>query len=92
MLTVRGMKHECNIKIDCTIDNPPTSCSVEETRDCDDGKCICKHTTFADVGASLTTMPVTAIANYTVRVAETSLSSTQRQEALKFIGKRRICW
>lgn len=30
---------------------------------------------------------VTAIANYTVRVQETSLSSTQRQEALKFIGE-----
>ena len=29
---------------------------------------------------------VTAIANYTVRVAETSLSATQRQEALKFLG------
>ncbi|KAF7799716.1 hypothetical protein EIP86_010958 [Pleurotus ostreatoroseus] len=28
---------------------------------------------------------VTAIANYTVRVAETSLSATQRQEALKFL-------
>ncbi|GJF00691.1 S1/P1 nuclease [Phanerochaete sordida] len=49
-------------------DNPPTSCSVEETRDCGDGDCI-----------------LVAIANYTTRVAETSLSATQRQEALKFI-------
>ena len=31
---------------------------------------------------------VTAIANYTVRVAQTSLSATQRQEALKFLGER----
>ena len=30
---------------------------------------------------------LTAIANYTVRVQETSLSATQRQEALKFIGE-----
>ena len=30
---------------------------------------------------------VTAIANYTVRVAQTSLSATQRQEALKFLGE-----
>ncbi|KAJ3531131.1 hypothetical protein NM688_g7616 [Phlebia brevispora] len=49
-------------------DSPPSSCSVEQTRDCGDGQCI-----------------LTAIANYTVRVAETSLSSSQRQEALKFL-------
>lgn len=49
-------------------DNPPTSCSVQETRDCDGGLCI-----------------LTAIANYTTRVAETSLSAAQRQEALKFL-------
>ncbi|KAI0345867.1 nuclease Le1 [Trametopsis cervina] len=49
-------------------DNPPTSCSVQETRDCGNGQCI-----------------LTAIANYTVRVAQTSLSASQRQEALKFI-------
>ncbi|KAJ7689445.1 nuclease Le1 [Mycena rosella] len=48
-------------------DNPPTSCSVSETRDCG-GTCI-----------------LTAIANYTTRVVETSLSATQRQEALKFL-------
>lgn len=29
---------------------------------------------------------VTAIANYTTRVVDTSLSAAQRQEALKFIG------
>ena len=29
---------------------------------------------------------VTAIANYTTRVAQTSLSASQRQEALKFLG------
>ncbi|KDR85235.1 hypothetical protein GALMADRAFT_218323 [Galerina marginata CBS 339.88] len=49
-------------------DNPPTSCSVSEMRDCANGKCI-----------------LTAIANYTTRVVETSLSATQRQEALKFL-------
>ncbi|CDO70046.1 hypothetical protein BN946_scf184650.g4 [Trametes cinnabarina] len=31
---------------------------------------------------------LTAIANYTTRVATTSLSATQRQEALKFLGKQ----
>lgn len=45
------------------------SCSVDETRDCGDGKCI-----------------LSAIANYTTRVAKTSLSAKQRQEALKFLG------
>ena len=29
---------------------------------------------------------VSAIANYTTRVARTSLSNAQRQEALKFLG------
>ncbi|KAF8167864.1 nuclease Le1 [Crassisporium funariophilum] len=49
-------------------DNPPTSCSVSETRDCSNGQCI-----------------LTAIANYTTRVVQTSLSAAQRQEALKFL-------
>ncbi|KAF9569802.1 nuclease Le1 [Agrocybe pediades] len=49
-------------------DNPPTSCSVSESRDCSNGQCI-----------------LTAIANYTTRVVETSLSAMQRQEALKFL-------
>jgi len=49
-------------------DDPPTSCSVSESRDCGNGGCI-----------------LTAIANYTTRVADTSLSAAQRQEALKFI-------
>jgi len=49
-------------------DNPPTSCSVVESRDCSDGRCI-----------------LTAIANYTTRVVEKSLSATQLQEALKFL-------
>ncbi|KAI0801933.1 nuclease Le1 [Irpex lacteus] len=48
-------------------DSPPSSCSVQETRDCS-SPCI-----------------LTAIANYTARVAETSLSAAQRQEALKFL-------
>ncbi|KAF5339487.1 hypothetical protein D9758_015318 [Tetrapyrgos nigripes] len=49
-------------------DNPPSSCSVSESRDCGNGQCI-----------------LTAIANYTTRVVETSLSAMQRQEALKFL-------
>ncbi|KAJ3576285.1 hypothetical protein NP233_g521 [Leucocoprinus birnbaumii] len=49
-------------------DNPPTSCSVSESRDCGDNDCI-----------------LGAIANYTTRVVTTSLSATQRQEALKFL-------
>ncbi|KAF9015409.1 S1/P1 nuclease [Cyathus striatus] len=50
-------------------DNPPNSCSVSESRDCANGKCI-----------------LTAIANYTTRVVDASLSTSQRQEALKFLG------
>ncbi|GLB36565.1 putative nuclease Le1 [Lyophyllum shimeji] len=49
-------------------DNPPTSCSVSQSRDCANGRCI-----------------LTAISNYTSRVVDTSLSTTQRQEALKFL-------
>ncbi|KAL4244455.1 nuclease type I family protein [Abortiporus biennis] len=49
-------------------DNPPSSCSVSESRDCGSGQCI-----------------LTAIANYTTRIAQTSLSAAQRQEALKFL-------
>ena len=36
---------------------------------------------------NLNSITVTAIANYTTRIAETSLSASQRQEALKFLGK-----
>uniref|UniRef100_A0A8H7Y2I7 Uncharacterized protein n=1 Tax=Psilocybe cubensis TaxID=181762 RepID=A0A8H7Y2I7_PSICU len=50
-------------------DNPPTSCSVSESRDCGNGRCI-----------------LTAIANYTTRVVDKSLSAEQIQEALKFLG------
>ncbi|THU80219.1 nuclease Le1 [Dendrothele bispora CBS 962.96] len=49
-------------------DNPPSSCSVSESRDCGSGFCI-----------------LTAIANYTTRVVQTSLSATQRQQALLFL-------
>ncbi|KAF5314341.1 hypothetical protein D9619_011906 [Psilocybe cf. subviscida] len=49
-------------------DNPPTSCSVSETRDCASGTCI-----------------LSAIANYTARVVDTTLDDEQRQEALKFV-------
>jgi hypothetical protein len=49
-------------------DNPPTSCSVSETRDCASGQCV-----------------LTAIANYTARVVDTTLDDEQRQEALKFV-------
>ncbi|THU89444.1 nuclease Le1 [Dendrothele bispora CBS 962.96] len=49
-------------------DSPPSSCSVVQSRDCADGRCI-----------------LTAIANYTSRVVDTSLSATQTQEALKFL-------
>ncbi|KAK7435213.1 hypothetical protein VKT23_019782 [Stygiomarasmius scandens] len=49
-------------------DNPPSSCSVSESRDCGNGFCI-----------------LTAIANYTTRVVQTSLSATQRQQALLFL-------
>ncbi|KAF9454949.1 nuclease Le1 [Macrolepiota fuliginosa MF-IS2] len=49
-------------------DDPPTSCSVSQSRDCADNQCI-----------------LGAIANYTTRVVDTSLSADQRQEALKFI-------
>jgi len=49
-------------------DNPPTSCSVDQNRDCSAGNCI-----------------LDAIANYTSRVVKTSLSATQRQQALKWL-------
>ncbi|KAJ7778155.1 S1/P1 nuclease [Mycena metata] len=48
-------------------DDPPTSCSVMENRDCPE------------------TCVLTAIANYTTRLIQTSLSDMQRQEALKFL-------
>ncbi|KAJ7717623.1 hypothetical protein DFH07DRAFT_947419 [Mycena maculata] len=50
------------------LDNPPTSCSVSQTRDYANETCI-----------------LTAIANYTTRVLDTSLSATQSQDALKFL-------
>ncbi|KAK7051494.1 hypothetical protein VNI00_004468 [Paramarasmius palmivorus] len=56
-----------NLLISIRIDDPPSSCSVSQSRDCAGG-CI-----------------LTAIANYTQRVVDTSLSATQRQEALKFL-------
>ncbi|KAL0563983.1 hypothetical protein V5O48_018074 [Marasmius crinis-equi] len=49
-------------------DNPPSSCSVNENRDCTNNFCV-----------------LSAIANYTTRVVDTSLSAAQRQEALKFL-------
>ncbi|PBK70314.1 nuclease Le1 [Armillaria solidipes] len=49
-------------------DNPPTSCSVSESRDCSSGTCI-----------------LSAIANYTSRVIDDSLSHEQVYEALKFL-------
>ncbi|KAI0072489.1 nuclease Le1 [Panus rudis PR-1116 ss-1] len=49
-------------------DDPPTSCSVEEKRDCGSNNCV-----------------LGAIANYTVRVVESSLGAEQVQEALKFL-------
>ncbi|KAF8581879.1 nuclease Le1 [Ramaria rubella] len=50
-------------------------CSVSESRDCGNGECI-------------RTLCLTAIANYTTRVQDTSLSTTQRTEALKFLGEQ----
>jgi hypothetical protein len=35
---------------------------------------------------SISLFTVSAIANYTARVVDTTLSATQRQEALKFLG------
>lgn len=50
------------------IDAPPTSCNVDEVRDCGGGHCI-----------------LSAIANYTSRIVDTTLDDSQRQEALKFL-------
>ena len=49
-------------------DNPPSSCSVDYTRDCGSSGCV-----------------VSAITNYTARVADKSLSAADQAEALKFI-------
>lgn len=69
------------------VDNPPTSCSVSESRDCSNGKCICA---FPIIQSRVKTIclfiAVTAIANYTTRVVDKSLSAEQLQEALKFLG------
>lgn len=47
-----------------------------------DGSCSVDETRDCGSGKCI----LSAIANYTTRVAETSLSATQRQEALKFLG------
>lgn len=44
------------------------------------------HLLHSSMGSDVALTLVSAIANYTTRVATTSLSATQRQEALKFIG------
>jgi len=51
------------------LDDPPTSCSVVASRDCS-GTNVCT---------------LSAIANYTTQVVDTSLSSTLIQDALKFL-------
>ena len=50
------------------MDSPPSSCSVDYSRDCGKDGCI-----------------VSAMMNYTQRVKDTSLSSTDLMEALEFI-------
>ncbi|KAK4692058.1 nuclease S1, partial [Lecanoromycetidae sp. Uapishka_2] len=49
-------------------DDPPTSCSVDLTRDCGAGGCV-----------------VAAIANYTQRVQDSSLSTENIKEAMEFL-------
>lgn len=69
------------------------SCSVEQTRDCGSTGCICasffshiSHRWPDDVRAPCAIkFPVSAIANYTLRVTDSSLAAEQHLEALKFI-------
>ena len=49
-------------------DSPPTTCSVDLSRDCTTKGCI-----------------PSAIANYTTRVQDTSLSATDRKQAMEFL-------
>ncbi|KAI3595802.1 s1 p1 nuclease [Moniliophthora roreri] len=63
-----GSTYSQSLGVAAPVDNPPSSCSVSQSRDCPDNNCI-----------------LGAIANYTTRVVNTSLSATQRQEALKFL-------
>jgi hypothetical protein len=65
-------------------------CSVVQDRDCGSSGCICQSLTslvfWSSTGenAHKETL-VSAIANYTQRVQETSLAKAERQDALKFI-------
>ena len=71
-------------------DSPLTgSCSVNEQRDCGNGKCICEcalRTTRCSYGENFPFTIVTAIANYTTRVVDTRLPKEQILEALLFLG------
>ena len=72
--------------IDVFTDNPPTSCSVEEIRDCAGDFCIRKSASDFEVMETEERATVAAIANYTTRVVDPTLDAEQIQEALKFIG------
>ena len=71
-------------------DSPLTgSCSVNEQRDCGNGKCICECIALYNVLLSWfkhTFALVTAIANYPTRVVDTRLPKEQVLEALLFLG------
>ena len=65
-------------------------CSVNEQRDCGNGQCIrkwCDMASYDLYAGHSRKKPVTAIANYTVRVVEKSLSAEQTMEALLFLGE-----
>ena len=62
---------------------------MNEQRDCGNGQCIRKSSNMASYhlyAGNSRGKPVTAIANYTVRVVEKSLSAEQTMEALLFLG------
>ena len=63
---------------------------MNEQRDCGNGQCICKRSNMVSYhlfAGHSRRKPVTAIANYTVRVVEKSLSAEQTMEALLFLGE-----
>lgn len=83
----RGIYPKMTGLSDLVLDDPlGGTCSVVESRDCGSTGCLGKLHIFTQNERSPYAMhSATAIANYTQRVVDTSLSATQIQQALYFI-------